>query len=84
MVRRLGWIRERRVRTCGVDDSSTPADDSGRPVGRCRHLNSCCKSADLKMAADRYVVTRSNVSIDAHGLVGVSVEPVVISVVALP
>jgi hypothetical protein len=47
------------------------------------HLNSCCKSADLKTAADRYV-TRSNVSIDAHGLVGVSVEPVVISVVALP
>lgn len=48
------------------------------------HLNSCCKSADLKTAADRHVVTPNNVSIDAYGLVDVSVEPVVISVPTLP
>ncbi len=39
--------------------------------------------ACLKTAADRYVVTPNNVSIDAYGLVDVSVEPVVISVHAL-
>ena len=48
------------------------------------HINSWRKSADLKTAADRYVVTPNNVSIDAYGLVDVSVEPVVISVLALP
>ncbi len=48
------------------------------------HINFWRKSADLKMAADRYVVTPNNVSIDAYGLVEVSVEPVVISVPALP
>jgi hypothetical protein len=48
------------------------------------HINSGRKSADLKTAANRYVVTRNNVSIDAYGLVDVSVEPVVISVPALP
>jgi hypothetical protein len=36
------------------------------------------------MAADRYVVTPNNGSIDAYGLVEVSVELVVISVPALP
>ena len=53
-----------------------------RPVPA--HVNSWRKSADLKTAADRYVVTPNNVSIDAYGLVEVSVEPVVISVPALP
>ena len=48
------------------------------------HLSSWCKSADLMTAAHRCVVTQSNVSIDAYGLVGVSVEPVVTSVLALP
>ena len=47
------------------------------------HINFWRKSADLKTAADRYVVTPNNVSIDAYGLVEVSVEPVVISVPAL-
>ena len=46
------------------------------------HINSGRKSADLKTAADGYVVTPKNVSIDAYGLVDVSVEPVVISVLA--
>ena len=46
------------------------------------HVNSWRKSADLKTAADRYVVTPNNVSIDAYGLVEVSVEPVVINVPA--
>ena len=48
------------------------------------HINSWRKSADLESAADRYVVTPNNVSIDAYGLVEVSVELVVISVPALP
>jgi hypothetical protein len=48
------------------------------------HINSWRKCTDLKMAADRYVVTPHNVSIDAYGLVEVSVEPVVISVLVLP
>jgi hypothetical protein len=48
------------------------------------HLNSWCKAAALKTAADRYVVTPPDVSIVANGLVDVSVEPVVTSVLALP
>ena len=48
------------------------------------HIKSWRKAADLKTAADRYVVTLNNVSIDAYGLVDVSVEPVVVSVHALP
>jgi hypothetical protein len=48
------------------------------------HVNSWRRSSDLKTAADRYVVTPNNVSIDADGLVAVSVEPVVVSVAALP
>lgn len=68
----------------------------GRPFVDCRrttlvgltagaaHFNSWCKSADLKTAADRCVVTRNDVSIDTNGLVGVSVEPVAVSVLALP
>jgi hypothetical protein len=48
------------------------------------HFNSWRTSADLKTAADRCVVTQSNVSINAYGLVDVSVEPVVTSVPALP
>jgi hypothetical protein len=47
------------------------------------HFNSWRRSAD-QTVADRYVVTPNNVSIDAYGLVDVSVEPVVISVPALP
>ena len=47
-------------------------------------INSGRKSADLKTAADGYVVAPNNVSIDAYGLVDVSVEPVMISVLALP
>jgi hypothetical protein len=39
------------------------------------HFNSCCKSADLKTAADRYVVTRSNVSIEAIGGAGLDRPP---------
>jgi Protein of unknown function (DUF1254) len=53
-----------------------------RPVPS--HINSWCMSADVKTAADRYVVTPNNVSIDAYGVVKVSVEPVVISVPAGP
>jgi hypothetical protein len=77
----------------GMDPQEARAYLWGRPfVDRLRttlaglsaaHFNSCCISADLKTAADRYVVTANKVSIDANGLVGVSVEPVVISVVAL-
>src|SRR3954453_13304898 len=48
------------------------------------HIYSWCRAADLKIAADRYVVTPNNVSIDGYGFVDVSVEPVVISVHALP
>jgi hypothetical protein len=48
------------------------------------HINSWCKAADVKTAADRYVVTPNNVSIDAYGLVDGSIEPVVVSVHALP
>jgi hypothetical protein len=48
------------------------------------HIKSWRKAADLKTAADRYVVRPNNVSIDADGLVDVSVEPVVVSVHALP
>jgi hypothetical protein len=47
------------------------------------HLSSWCKAAALKVAADRYVVTPPDVSIVASGLVVVSVEPVVTSVLAL-
>lgn len=48
------------------------------------HLISWRRSADLRTAADRYVVTPPDVSIVANGLVDVSVEPVVTSVLALP
>jgi hypothetical protein len=61
-----------------------PAEDPGRRVGRCHSHNSWCKAAALMTAAARSVVTPDNVSIDADGLVDVSVEPVVISIHALP
>jgi hypothetical protein len=54
---------------------------AGLPAGA-SHINSWRKFADLKAAADRYVVTLNKVSIDAYGLVEVSVAPVVISVPA--
>jgi hypothetical protein len=57
---------------------TTPA---GLPAGA-SHINSWRKSAALKAAADRYVVTLNKVSIDAYGLVEVSVAPVEISVPA--
>jgi hypothetical protein len=56
---------------------------AGLAAGATR-INSGRKSADLKTAADGYVVTPNKVSIDAYGLVEVNVEPVAISVPALP
>jgi hypothetical protein len=91
-----GWRVVQDGEAAGMDPREARAYLCGRPfVDRLRttlaglsaaaaHFNSCCKCADLKTAADRYVVTRSNASIDANGLVGVRVEPVVISVLALP
>ena len=71
-------------RTVGGERASTNVDDAGRPGGRCHSRQLWRRSSDLKTAADRYVVTPNNVSIDADGLVAVSVEPVVVSVPALP
>ena len=47
------------------------------------HLNYLHKFSALKTAADRYVNTPNNVSIDAYGNAEVGTEPVVISVAAL-
>jgi hypothetical protein len=88
MVRRLGSNpRVARAndtrRTNRGDRSAITADGSGRPGGRC-HSHQLLAQVRRPEDGRRYVVTPSNVSIDAYGLVGVSVEPVVISVPALP
>jgi hypothetical protein len=87
---RLGSIHERRLptlRAAQVYLSQRPFVDYLRTIGLAAgatHVNSWSRSADLKTVADRYVVTPNNASIGAYGLVDVSVEPVVISVPALP
>ena len=84
MVRPLGWIGERRVLPVGSTVRRPPATTLAGLSAGAAHFNSWCKAADLKTATDPYVVTPTDVSIVANGLVDVSVEPVVTSVLALP
>ena len=48
------------------------------------HINTFRRFSELKTAADRYVVTPNNVTLDAYAVFDVRTEPVVVHVPALP